>query len=453
MRSRREDMELAGRYLDGLSTAEEVARLEALMRDDPQLRTDFLACARVDAALPAAVGETASLIEISAASPSAPGRRRWSRWIPAAAALTAGLITVSMVWRSKEARPVVARFGDLTDCRWIDPGNQSRPGDSLQIGHRIELSSGSAEVIFQTGARLEIVGPAVLEIRTANGGFLTMGEVHLLAETPESRGFTIETPTSTFIDISTAFTAVVSPDGLSRVDVTEGEVDVLLDGQDDPHRLRAGETMYVEPGERKVITLIEAGDGTPAFRFPTIAPPSRNDIADQALGAATVRVAQGELRTSPKGSGSGPALVLLDGVGQSKQDDPLQSAFFQTGQRGSFLVDLGQEIDISRINSYSWHQHDLIKEHRERAQQRFTLYGFSGEEPPELNLPPDKAGWTRLARVNSDRFFRVNDRLDRPAQQACSITAAKGNIGRYRYLLWEIERNTFFGEFDVFGTP
>ena len=47
----------------------------------------------------------------------------------------------------------------------------------------------------------------------------------------------------------------------------------------------------------------------------------------------------------------------------------------------------------------------------------------------------------------------VGTRLDRPAQQACSITAARGSLGRYRYLLWEINRNTFFGEFDGFGAP
>ena len=180
-----------------------------------------------------------------------------------------------------------------------------------------------------------------------------MGEVHLVAETPESKGFTIETPTSKFIDISTAFTAVVSPDGLSRVDVTEGEVDVVLDGKDDSRRLRAGETMYVEPGEKKVTTRIEAGDGTPAFRFPTIASPGRADYADQASGLATIRVARGELRTSPNRGGSGPASVLLDGMGQSRQDAPVQSAFFQTGQKGSFLMDLGQAINITRINSYS----------------------------------------------------------------------------------------------------
>ena len=68
-----------------------------------------------------------------------------------------------------------------------------------------------------------------------------------------------------------------------------------------------------------------------------------------------------------------------------------------------------------------------------------------------------------LHRVNSDDFFRVMQPIDRPAQQACSITAARGAVGRYRYLLWAVEptqsinplylNNTFYAEFDVYAEP
>ena len=70
-----------------------------------------------------------------------------------------------------------------------------------------------------------------------------------------------------------------------------------------------------------------------------------------------------------------------------------------------------------------------------------------------MTLSPRRAGWNRIARVNTDRFFEVHEPLERPAQQACSITAARGEIGRFRYLLWVTEGYTFFGEFDVFGSP
>ena len=66
-------------------------------------------------------------------------------------------------------------------------------------------------------------------------------------------------------------------------------------------------------------------------------------------------------------------------------------------------------------------------------------------------------------RVNTDEFVRVVNRLDRPAQQGCSITSATGAIGRYRYLLWDVQpsrhpdfkrlNNSFYGEFDVYAQP
>lgn len=457
MKSNDAHMDIVSRYLSGQATSEEVTQLEALMLEDPQLRTDFLACARVDAALPGAIGKKITAAEFAGGpTEKAETKIHWFRWAPTAAAAAIMLATVvgGLKWWSgspndPETSSVVARFGDLQDCRWTDSATRVASGDIIATGQRIELSAGSAELIFNTGARLKLLGPAIVEPRSDNSVFLTLGQVNLVAETPESKGFTVITPSSTFVDVSTAFTAAVSPDGLSRLQVTDGEVDVVLDGIEHRRRLKRGQTLYVEPGDRQIITRIEPGDETPAFRFPTIEPPSAEDYADQAFAHATIRVTAGALKT--QGKKSGPATVLLDGKGQPRQDAPFHSAFFDRKGNGSFLVDLGQAISITKINSYSWHQHDEIVEHRERAQQVFALYGYAGNEIPDLTHSPQEAGWTRIARVNSDRFFNVNDRLDRPAQQASSITAADGNIGSYRYLLWETRKQTFYGEIDVFG--
>lgn len=379
-----------------------------------------------------------------------------------AKAVTALLIIVVLaggLWVRQNSRPTevepetIATFTGLHDSRWMDSTTQVSTGDAIRIGQRIELSSGSAELLFHTGARLRIVGPAIVDPRTDNSVFLTLGEVHLVAETPESKGFTVVTPTSKFVDISTAFSARVSPDGLSRLNVSEGEVDVVLEGAKSSPRLSSGESLYVEPGERQIMTRIEEGTGTTAFHFPTIQPPSREDLADQSIGSASIRVVHGKLNFKLGGGTSGPASVLLDGAGQSHQNAPMESAFFDDHTSGSLLIDLGRVVSVSRINSYSWHQHHNKEQHRHRAQQRFTLYGFAGEQLPDLDLRPVKAGWTRIARVNSDRFFGVAEPLDRPAQQACSIAAAQGDIGQFRYLFWEVKHHTFLGELDVFGSP
>jgi hypothetical protein len=101
-----------------------------------------------------------------------------------------------------------------------------------------------------------------------------------------------------------------------------------------------------------------------------------------------------------------------------------------------------------------------------RATQKYDLYGFAGDAAPGSDGSPAAAGWTLLARVNTDNYFG-RSREFRPAQQATSITAAGGSMGRFRYLLWvmqptrdeakpgeEMSRdldNTFFGEIDVYA--
>jgi hypothetical protein len=95
--------------------------------------------------------------------------------------------------------------------------------------------------------------------------------------------------------------------------------------------------------------------------------------------------------------------------------------------------------------------------------QKFTLYGFAGDQPPPTDGRLTESGWTLIARVNSDEFFRVAAPSDRPAQQACSVTGAHGAVGRYRFLLWELQATqgpdttdtnaTFYGEIDIHEQP
>lgn len=447
MKSESEALELMGRYLDGQATAEETARLESLMMADAALRSEFLACARVEASLRTAlVGKRVS----------SPRRTtRWRRvWIPlaAAAALVIGAFVSYPEISERLGHPAaVARFGQLDGCRWMDPAMRVLSGDGIAEGQRVELSAGRAELHFATGARVTLLGPAIFEVRSRNGGFLTLGEVRVAAETAESKGFVLATPTSNFVDIGTAFSAGVLPDGLSRLEVSEGIVDVVFHEQAPTRRLRAGETMFVEPGEKRILTRIEGGDGTAAFRFPTIPPPSADDAADLKKALASIRVIRGQLGRDT-GRLGGSVEALLDGVGQSKQDAPRESVYFSEND-GAFVVDLGRVMPVRRIHSYSWHQHEAIAAHRERAIQRFTLYGWTDDAPPDFSLPPEEEGWTRLARVNTDESLHVEKRLDRPAQQACAITAESGDIGRFRYLLWEVHGGTFYGEIDVFGEP
>ncbi len=451
------------RHLEGRSSEEEAAALSREITSDPQARRLYLKMAGIHAAL--AAGEAPGGDEGSARVARS---TRWTRhplaWAAALALMAAGgwfaWLNRPATFAPAEATPV-ARVGPMENARWVAPETRLQPGDLLRPGQSLELSTGSAVVEFVSGARVTLLAPCIFEVTSANGGFLSLGQLKAVADTPQSKGFTVRTRTAKVVDIGTEFVAAAAPDGQSRIDVTEGEVQVHVAGARSPQRLRTGEALSVEAGSAPVLVRIEPGDGTAEFRFPTIAPPSAEDWADQARGLATMKVVRGGLfLTAPVPSG--PPELLLDGRGQTAADSPAESVYFGPNDSGALLLDLGKVITISQINTYSWHQNRAL-DNRVRAVQKFNLFGYAGDAPPRIDIPPAEAGWVPVARVDSDDFFRVAQPIDRPAQQACSITGAHGTIGRYRYLLWAVEPtqavnkpvldNTFYAEFDVYGQP
>ncbi len=457
---------LAQRFIDGQATADEAAALSRELESSEEARRTYLQLARLHAVL--AAEEAEPVVEVL---PMQPANRmpQW-RWplvaLAVAAAVVMGfLLKFSGPKQSRDAAEAalepVAQFVELRDCRWVAADTTVKPGDFLRRGQRVELSSGSAVLRFAGGAVVTLLGPCIFDATSGKGAFLTLGQIKARADTPASKGFTVHTRTAQVVDVGTEFVTAVAPDGQSRVDVTAGEVYVLLDGMKSRHRLREGEAFSVEAGQAQVMVRIERGDGTAAFRFPTIEPPSNRDYADRSAGRASIRLVRGALRTVST-IPSGPVELLLDGRGQSTQDSPAESVFLDNNASGALLMDLGRTVSIAKINTFSWHQ-DRTPQNRVRAVQKFTLYGHDGETPPGTDGDFEQAGWKQVARVNSDDFFRVMQPIDRPAQQACSITGARGAIGRYRHLLWAVEptqsinplylNNTFYAEFDIYAEP
>jgi len=429
----KERNELIDALLEGEISEPAMLRLEAELSLAPAARKAYFE----------RVTLTQSLLEEAKSSqirktPTVPRHRsRWLQWRPLAAAAALVLLGLAGWWLapgSLRSGGIVAHFGALQECRWVDANTRTAPGDEVHRGQRVELSSGRAELVFGSGAVAELMGPCIFEVESAKSGFLVLGEMKTLAATPESKGFTVRTRTARVVDFGTEFVTSASADGQSRVEVTSGEVDVHLNGVQSPQRLRKGDALSVEAGSAQVMARIESGNETAAFRFPTIEPPSDRDAADQLQGQASIRVVKGALAAA-KLVGSAPPQALLDGHAQSRADSPEESVYFANNVDGMLLLDLRRPISIARINSYSWHQNGTYADQRVRAVQKFVLYGFTGDQAPPTQGRLTEAGWTLIARVNSDELFRVTEPSDRPAQQACSITGAHGLVGRYRFLL------------------
>ncbi|WP_146432452.1 LamG-like jellyroll fold domain-containing protein [Blastopirellula retiformator] len=126
----------------------------------------------------------------------------------------------------------LARITQLKNAKWRDE-------ESLAIGRvlkprRLELISGEAEITFDRGAAVTLVGPAAITLQSTSAATLHHGRVYADVPFP-AIGFTIDTPTAEVEDLGTRFALNVSEAGDSDILVLEGEVRVGSRLGTDPH--------------------------------------------------------------------------------------------------------------------------------------------------------------------------------------------------------------------------
>ena len=195
----------------------------------------------------------------------------------------------------------------------------------------------------------------------------------------------------------------------------------------------------------EVKVTIENNTGSAAtgsFQFRNIPAPVKDDAAARAKLTLVV---------GAKDSNGADLRALTDGRLPNNEDDPRVNFFFSAGTDGGrFRLDLDRTIEISQVNTYSWHPNT-------RGSQVYNLYASDGTEPgfnaePDEKTDPATCGWRLVASVDTRPAQGVGG-----GQYGVSITGSDGVLGRYRYLLFdsvptEYEDpfgNTFFSEVDV----
>lgn len=181
-----------------------------------------------------------------------------------------------------------------------------------------------------------------------------------------------------------------------------------------------------------------------SFRFKTISQPIKDDIAAK----ATLTLVDGEMD-----QGSGDLSALTDGRLPTEEDEPGSNCFFSAGSFGGrFRMDFGIAVEITEVNSYSWHPNS-------RGPQLYKLYGSDGTDAkfnlsPRRGLDPAAVGWKEIATVST-----IPATGEDGGQYGVSVTDSGGSLGKYRYLLFDCYPtelnddwgNTFYSEIDVIG--
>lgn len=124
----------------------------------------------------------------------------------------------------------VARITNTSQCQWrfspeIAPGfSQKMAVGNWLVPGKYGLISGTAEIVFDSGAVITITGKSEFEIVNSNETKLTSGS--LIADVPQQAiGFKVGTPAGRITDLSTRFGVDVAPSGQSDVFVLEGLVE------------------------------------------------------------------------------------------------------------------------------------------------------------------------------------------------------------------------------------
>ena len=157
-------------------------------------------------------------------------RRRLAQVLALAACL---ILTATGAWSLWFKRPAtrngatstaVAMLTRAVDARWSKSTATPRVGGALEPGW-LRLESGLAQVVFYSGARLVIEGPAELQLVSPTEAVCPAGR--LLAEVPEAaRGFHLQTDQLNVVDLGTAFGIDATP-GQTEVHVFKGKVELL----------------------------------------------------------------------------------------------------------------------------------------------------------------------------------------------------------------------------------
>ena len=224
---------------DGTLTAEALADLESILRTNDAARRDYIDFMRLQALLERNEIENATLAPMPI-TPTLRARRSRARSVWYAAALAAVLTLALTAWfilprentttPSDTDSPTPHSFALLSACSndavfdiKANTVASLNPGDALTPSP-IRLQTGSAQVMFNSTAVVDLRGPCTFQPLGPNHARLTAGSASVYVP-QRARGFILDTALGVrIVDLGTAFEVTQRPDGKMAVVVTEGKI-------------------------------------------------------------------------------------------------------------------------------------------------------------------------------------------------------------------------------------
>ncbi len=217
-------------YLEGRLTSEEATALHARIESEPALGERLLQELAMDAMLRATREPGLTVVPPAAPAP----RKRFGFATLSGVAALAACITLLGTWAAYQALEIKPAGDEATtasvavltrgvNLAWDTGTPAPVPGSPLSPGW-LHLKSGLAQIEFYQGARVLIEGPAAFQLVSSGEAFCTSGKLSAHVP-PQARGFRINTPTGTIVDLGTEFGLDLNNSG-AEVHVFKGEVEL-----------------------------------------------------------------------------------------------------------------------------------------------------------------------------------------------------------------------------------
>lgn len=251
MNAREKLVHLCDLVSSGEASAEEIAELEDLLRENPSARQVYLdwAALHVDLASIVSISRQRTLLaeKIQTESTVSPTPRSASWWAALAASVLFAFVfgawylsagpdsdPVDNGWRARQLAmqalngdPIIdgmAVVSRIENVSWSAEGQAFLKGDLLKSHDWLMIDAGTLEIEFGQGAVVVLQGPAKFSARSTSQGVLDHGKLAAVVP-PWADGFRIDTPAFEVVDRGTQFVVEVSPDQVN-VGVTKGEVEI-----------------------------------------------------------------------------------------------------------------------------------------------------------------------------------------------------------------------------------
>jgi len=285
-----EVLELTLAFQRGDASAEERARLERLLSDNPQAIEWYLRVVEdtltlrasamvressVQESQPPLAGEACGIAGVALAEDrfaflhteaaggnqtratwTASWGRLWRGWAAPAMAACLLLAVAGMLWWSAAGRNVAdasqptsghaARVVNVSNVEWSVGAKQYDEWSFVEPGDSLRIERGLVNLFVDNGAELLIEGPADVDFVSLGKVFARKGKLAARVS-PSAIGFSIETPHANVIDRGTSFGMSVDENSRTDVVVYEGMVDLDVLGENAParRRLERGEALSV----------------------------------------------------------------------------------------------------------------------------------------------------------------------------------------------------------------